>query len=293
MLGKLHATKTMALRASLAAQIGATAALLPVSAQNGPHVEVGVKGSPSRVAPAGLKRHNQVDAIRTEAKPALDRGDYAKGEAILRRALAVDKTDAYSWVLLADACEHQGKTDAAIQAYRAMIYSQGWGSSINHDPTTIMRYILLLSRKGEWREAVAVYNDSELRNQTGRGRALVGFQFTEKMPDWPAMRAAAHFILGTYHVSYAHGPTVDQVKHLEQAIQYRPKWPEAQVAYADWMLKKGELNRAEAAYKVAQTSTYWSLQLRAKDGLRDVAYRRTHPAAGASLGAASAASVRK
>lgn len=276
MLGKPHTTVKIALRASFAVLVGTAVLLSQVRAQDGPHVEVGVKGSPSRVAPENA-RSTRNDAIRAEARTALDHGDYAKAESILRRALAIDRTDAQSWVLLADVCERQGKTDDAIQAYRAMIYSQGWGSSINHDPTTVMRYVLLLSKKGAWAEAAAVYNDAEQRKMAGTGRPLAGFHFSQRTPDWPGLKAAAGFVLGTYHVSYAHGQTVDQVKHLEQAIKYRPNWPEAQIAYADCMLKKGELDKAEAAYKAAQRSTDWSLKLRAKDGLWAVSHRRSHP----------------
>lgn len=226
---------------------------------------------------AYLRQLKQGDETRSAASAAAARLDYARGEALARQALAVDKTNAQAWVLLADVCERQGRDREAVQAYRAVIYSQGWGGSISHEPTTLMRYVLLLAKVGEWAEAVAIYRDAERRHQAGSSRPLVGFAFDAQTPDWSRMKAAAHFVLGTCRVSYLRGPTPDQFAHLEEAIRYRGKWPEAQAVYGDWMLKRRSLDRAEAAYKIARSSADWGLRLRAQDGLRAVAYCRLHP----------------
>lgn len=247
-------------------------------------------GGPVKIEAGGVRaRAARTDPIVADAAALMAKRRYAEVAERCRKALATDSRCAPAWRLLAEACELQGKDADAIGAYRALIYAKGWGSSMNHDPTTLMRYVLLLSKRGAWSEAVAVYRDAENRSMSGTQHPLVGFQFADATPDWPRMNAAAHYVLGTRGRLDGAVPVAERMGHLEQAIRLRPQWPEAQLAYGQGLLKQGRYDAADKAFKVAQTSSDVFVRLKGERGHKRVEGHRAWEAQKAREAAAKAA----
>jgi Flp pilus assembly protein TadD len=257
---------------AVALQLGVSAKWAPGRAGHQPEVVIH-DVNPSAIGVARATEQRVAPLLRN-GYGLLAKGQFGDASSSFRQALGIDRTCARAWLGLAEACERQGKDDDAIQAYRAMIYSKGWGSSINHDPVTMMRYVLLLSKRGDWREAVAAYNDVEQRSQTGRGHPLVGLRFSETAPDWPTMRAVAHLVLGIRDAYHGPVPSAEKMKHLEEAVKLRPQWPEAQLAYGQALLRQRKLDQAQKALTIAAKSPDRDTAIRAGIGLRTIAGHR-------------------
>jgi Tfp pilus assembly protein PilF len=67
----------------------------------------------------------KVQTLVAPARARLAKGNLAGAETLLREAIAVDAHEAQTWLLLAEACERQGKLDKALEAYHALLLPQG------------------------------------------------------------------------------------------------------------------------------------------------------------------------
>jgi tetratricopeptide (TPR) repeat protein len=197
-----------------------------------------------------VAQRKQTAKYNSDAANALSKKEYAAAEVACREALAIDKQDAFAWIYFAYASEGQGKYNQALKAYRALVYSHGWGSSINSDPTTLMRYVLALSRSGgRWDEAVAVFDRAQKQADGGRGMKLVDAQFDSARPDWNGMKAVAHYVLGTRSPRHEPADPAEQLKHLEAAVRLKPSWAAAETAYGRALEKAGRREDAKAAFQ--------------------------------------------
>jgi tetratricopeptide (TPR) repeat protein len=213
--------------------------------------QVNVKGDRAATE-AFAAKWRLLEPYHKEAKAALASHKWEVAESACLKALAIVKEDPISWLTLADASEQLGKNAQALKAYQALVYSQGWSSSINSDPTTLMRYVLALSRTGgRWDEAVAVFNKMQ-KNASGEGGVgKIDVEFDARRPDWTRMKAVAHYMLGTRSPHHAHADPGEQLKHLETATRLRPKWSAVQTAYGQALEKAGRTAEAKAAFRRA------------------------------------------
>jgi len=226
---------------------------------------------------AGHAYWQKQESIRTvgrQGEQAAANGHYAEGEILFWKALVVYPHSPESLLGLADACAGKGKQAEALKAYQALIYARGWGSSINSDPTTSMRYVLALSRIGRWQEALDVYDKANQRTLSGTGKPIAPVSFTRGTPSWTELKAAAHLALGMRRPSYGPADLRAQLAHLETAARPQPNWAAAQFAYGQALEKAGRVKEAKSAYEKALTRADPKLKGRAEGELRKLNMRR-------------------
>ena len=204
-----------------------------------------------RAAQALADKQESIRPIVQNGEISLAQGRYADAEALFRKALAIFPQDAESLLLLADVCERQGKDAVAIKAYNTLVYSQGWGSSINSSPNTHLRYVLALLRSHRWPEAVEVYDKAMHKSAKANGHPMFDLQFDPQSPDYARLESAAH--LGVVLVPQGHAPTDagEQLKHLQSAVRLQPGWGLAQYSYGQALEKAGRSAEAQGAYRKA------------------------------------------
>jgi tetratricopeptide (TPR) repeat protein len=233
------------------------------------------KGIPGAAEAWGRQRERQEPYHHAE-RAAMAKGDYREAEAVCLKAVAADKQDAESWLLLARASERLGKTDQALKAYRALVYAKGWGSNINSDPTTLMGYVLALSRASRWQEAAEIFDRANLQAARGLRRPLVDMQMDSRRPNRPVLKAAAHYVLGTRRPTFGPADPTEQVSHLKAAVAAQPRWALARFAYGRALAKAGRVAEAKEAYTRAAADASGDLKQRIDRALATV--DAAHPA---------------
>lgn len=203
----------------------------------------------------------------------MDRRDWAAAEAASHRAVALASEDALGWLLLPRAREKQGKHAQARAAYRKLVYSDahGWSSSINTDPTTLMRYVLALSRTGAkgFKEAAAVYERARRQPTFASSRdGTDELDFDPSRADWPTLKAAAHPVLGMRGPRHGPPDPAEQREHLEAAVRLRPGSALAQLAYGRALRKAGRIADARTAHRRAAAHADAALAPKVQAALR-------------------------
>ncbi len=186
-------------------------------------------------------------------RAAMGNKQYEQAQSLFLQAIKIYAEDPFSWLLLADAYERQGKYSKALEAYHTLVYSDGWGGSVGSDPTIHMRFVLALCRSNQYPEAAAVFN--ETMDDSARGSipdevmvnakqiggdaalapyiekySLLPMRFDANDPDKRLLQAAAHYVLGTKQPSFASPGAGEQMRHLQAAIRLAPKWGQAHSA---------------------------------------------------------------
>ncbi len=105
------------------------------------------------IAPEGLAAMAQAGQLDHDAAIALHAGRYAEAEAIERQSLAVSPFHTETPVeILAQALDAQGKEQEALQAYQGLV--------ADRHPSNLLPYALLLLKSGQWKQALAAYNQA-------------------------------------------------------------------------------------------------------------------------------------
>jgi tetratricopeptide (TPR) repeat protein len=226
-----------------------------------------------REAHAHWQKQASIRPIVQQGEQAMAQGRYAEAEGLFRKALGIFPQDAMALLRLAEVCERQDKQAEALRAYHELIYPQGWGSNINSDPTTYMRYVLALTRSGQWQEAVAVYEKAMQRvTQTDR-KVYLYLHFDPGVVDRSGLQAAAHYVLGTRYPTFGPADPAEQREHLGAAVRLRPRWALAQFAYGRALAEAGRLNEAKAAYSRAASLAGGDLKPQVQKALEEMKAR--------------------
>ncbi len=111
-------------------------------------------------SPAVVALRNRYHAATVRGEAALQAGDPAEALSDFQQAHALEADDGEALAGMARAYDAQGQTDKALAAYRALFYHQPgrkWTSSDEADPSTLMRFALLLNQTGQGPEALSAY----------------------------------------------------------------------------------------------------------------------------------------
>lgn len=199
----------------------------------------------------GLLR--QAITIVNEGKVAMSQGDYSKAERLFKQSFTVQRSRFLpeAWLALADLYERQGRLTDAANAYHELIYPVKAGSSIGSDPTTQMRYAIVLTQTNHWPEAVQVYEQALGRvKQSGRF-PLIDVHFQPNVAEKTKLQALAHLVLGFKRPTYAQLEPNERLTHFTLAVQLEPKMALTQYYYGFGLEGVGHYAEAKAAYQRA------------------------------------------
>ncbi len=223
-----------------------------VSAQSG-HLSGQRNSAQSAVraapTPAFRAMFHKTAVLTRAATKAMDSGDYAEAEADARAAMAIGFNGSFADETLAAALDAQGKTQEALQAYKAMA---GEGDVF---PRNLLPYARLLLKTGNYPQAVWAYNkalplidNGELIRKSGG--------FPQSTPRPTELAAAIQTALGLqmdwpgYHGTYQEA-IVQAQTHFQQALALEPNSPLTNY-YVGYGLKRlGRQAEAQAAFKKA------------------------------------------
>lgn len=221
---------------------------------------------------AYLEQIKRVRPLIKEAQAEVDKGHYQRAENLLQQAIVLNSTSAEAWLHLADVCEKQNKQTDALKAYHELVYSnqKGWGSSINSDMVTRMKYVLALLRSNKWQEAVAVYDLAMKTSIEVDGHPLVDSGFSPNRREISRLEEVAHVVLGTQSPTWGPPSKAEQKKHLEAAVRLQPNLPMVQFVYAQKLEKDGDFVAAKAAYQKAATHADGDLKVKAQSAVQRI-----------------------
>jgi tetratricopeptide (TPR) repeat protein len=238
-----------------------------------PGISQGINLKNWRVAVADAQKSDQIMPLIQQGKQAVVQGRYAKGETLFRQALQIQPRDAMSWLLLADVCEREGRQTEALRAYHELVYSKGWGGSINSSPTTHFRYVLALLRDHQWPEAVEVYDKAMNITTTTDGHPMFDPRFDPQHPDREGLEAVAHLGLGITSQSFGPADTADQLNHLKTAVRMQPRWALAQYSYGRALERGRRFAEARTAYTNAAKLEDGQVTVKSEEAMRQLKRR--------------------
>ena len=195
-----------------------------------------------------------------------------KAIEVLEKMLTIEDYFSEDRIELADLYTSSHKPDDVIRILRPVVhhgpYSEG---GYGAEPAVRMLYVLALLGTREWEEAAAVYEptiNSNLHWQlVGRGpdHALPNIHFNVNAPDYEAMRAQAHLILGArLPISSNYATGAEDVSnqereymldHLKQSIKYNAQSHDAHFVSGLLLKKLGTLSD-EARKELSSAARY-------------------------------------
>jgi len=162
----------------------------------------------------------QVQELDDDAVVALDAGQYAIVETKARRSVALDVGSGKGEELLAASLYAQGKTQEALEAYKAIDDANG------AFPRNELPYAQLLLQTGHWQQAVAAYNKS-LRLLDFGDLVRTNSNFSSDVPQPTELAAAIHIGMGLtmnggdFHGTYQ-ARTEQALSHFQKALALEP-----------------------------------------------------------------------
>ncbi len=198
-----------------------------------------------------LKR-DTVDPLLPKIRSYLVSGNNAAAIELCNKIIAVDEFEPYGYLYLAQALYNQGKFKDSIKAYEALVYSKNWSSSINKDPTTLLKYSLALAEDKRWVDAVTVYKRVFPDGASIQGIPLLNTNFDPQMPNYKNLEGVCNAVLGVRHPSFEPPPPGEQELRLKQAVKQNPESGTAHYFLAKELLKNGKSEESKAAFSLAE-----------------------------------------
>ncbi len=204
--------------------------------------------SPASFSPKTRALTLQRFALDDAAQSALNAGDYAEAEADARQALSMMRGDSAAPEILAASLDAQGKTQEALQAYKAL-HDAGAVTPVDELP-----YARLLLETGHWPQAVEAYNkqlpysDSDLMQAHSH--------FSPDVPRPTDMATAIHVGMGMeigwrgYHGTYQ-GRVQQAQEQFRQAAALEPKSSLANYYVGYGLKRMGRHVEAQKAFQKA------------------------------------------
>ena len=255
--------------AALGLLLSATCAMVgqPAQAQSRSIQHRRIPPTPEQVA-----ANEQQGLLDRTAAASLHAGGYAQAEAEARQALSLGLDSGVGQDVLAAALDAQGKTQEALQAYRAMLVDGKDG--LEGQTRDLLPYALLLLKSGRWEQAVAVYNraltqlpDVGAHPETPilhDGEVIrANSHFSPDVPEPTALATAIHIARGLVYSTqedWAHEPqNTEALAEYGKALQLAPASALANYYYGvGWQklspaerAKVGSVQQAKAALRKA------------------------------------------
>ena len=203
---------------------------------------------PASAAPKERANFLQRVALDDAAQLALNEGDYAGAETNARQALSLARGDSEAPEILAVALDAQGKTQEALQAYKAL-HDAGAVTPVDELP-----YARLLLETGHWAQAVEAYN-KQLPYSDG-DLMQAHSDFSPDVPRPADLATAIHVGMGMEPGWRGyHGTFQERIQQAQEQFQKAAALePASSLAnyYVGYGLKRlGKQIKAQAAFKKA------------------------------------------
>jgi tetratricopeptide (TPR) repeat protein len=213
--------------------------------------------------------HNEAYDLVRQAESSLYLGDAREAISECEQALSKNPHSADAYFVLAQACEKTNDPPRAIEAYRVYFYRLN--REANADKW--MRFVLLLDRTGQTKEALNVYQEGCQRSEE---------EIKTNLPELSGsyshakMQAAAHLVLYRYEKFYNRNVAAAN-EHLKQAVTLDPTLGPARyymgkiVYVSDWRNPTEKtLRTAREHYAAAVKYTKGNLKPMAEKNLREM-----------------------
>ena len=217
---------------------------------------VGADMTRFHLTPAQKAKEDKKWRLDQTAAVALDAGQYAEAEADAQQSISIGQDSGMAQELLASALNAQGKTQAALQAYK-VISDEGGVFPRNQVP-----YALLLLKSGQWTQAVAAYNKT-LPFLGGADVIQANSHFSSDVPQPRELAVALHIAQGLTYIGDAgwgsHSRHEEAMREFDQALRLAPDSPLANYYYGyGWQhldlksrTRTANAQRAKAAFQKA------------------------------------------
>jgi len=175
-----------------------------------------------RLTPAQKAKIEEIGRLDQAAVAALDAGQYSEAESDARQSISTGQDSGLAQEVLASALNVQGKTQAALQAYK-VISDEGGVFPRNQVP-----YALLLLKSGQWTQAVAAYNKT-LPFLGGADVIQANSHFSSDVPQPRELAVALHIAQGLTYIGDAgwgsHSRHEEAMREFDQALRLAPDAP--------------------------------------------------------------------
>ena len=239
--------------------------------QGSPVVGGGGKNPNRELLAANLAVVRKCEVLYINARAQVISGNYVPAEKLLSQILKLDDRHALSWWLLARVSELQGKAVEARRAYQSLIFAKGWGGNVHSDPTTLMRYTLLLIKNRQWPEAVKVYDLMNTAISYPSEPNRFAEHFSVGSPEYSKLEALAHYVLGTTAPSWEPADVNEMRQHLQVAVRLQPNISKIQLAYGQRLAKDGNKRAALIAFHKAAKGTDINVRHSAEKAIQKLA----------------------
>lgn len=177
--------------------------------------------------------------------------DLPKAEALFKQALALVPGEPRKLYALAQVLDAQDKTVEARAAYRNVVRpQQGTGSTLQTDPTILMRYAALCKASGQQEEANDAYrllvNNAQARRIDSVGDSFPTISSYKTDAD---VEAVAHVVAGIQLVKK--GQDEKAAKHFDIANKLRPDLAIGHFYKGYALQSRGKLAEAKRAFEKA------------------------------------------
>ena len=222
-------------------------------------------------SPAEVAGDQQSGKLVEQGEALLDAGNPLAAEESFRAALALRSWNAAADPGLAEALTLQGKTAEALQVYRALIYQYPRNlSSAAQEMRTVMGFAMLLSRTGQWREAVAVYEKALPETRFGDAPKL-DVHFDPNMPMSTQLQVMGHVAIGLQY--FGSGRDKEAFTEFERSLRLDPDSVFANYYYGySWGAMMPSDKAKFGSFQQAKTALEKAVKL-AKGPLKDKAQK--------------------
>ena len=219
-----------------------------------------VKGSETHYIPSPeilARIHDQTtrsSAATAQGDAALTAGKYEHAVGLYQKALDIAWDDR-ALLGLAEAYERLNRQNDALRTYHQLAHPKPLHfGSIGADPTTRMRYVLLLLKNDRWSEALEEYKAAlNPKNPTLSSYFLKSSsEFSPERPDWARLESMAHLLLGTVRPGHKEIDREEFVTHLKRAAQLQPADPTVRLYLADGLRNADHTAEAKREYRTAE-----------------------------------------
>ena len=232
-------------------------------------------------ASALTARAKQGAQLKKQAEEQIGKGELSKAVSLLQQAIQQWPVGDYQEgrLLLAETYTRMGRKRDAILAFQLLIYPKNTFGGIDQDPTTHMKYVLLLLNDGNWSEAAVVYNRSTNGDipysisEDDKIPSLSKVQFDPTSPDFSGLKARAHLILGAQEPSHEIVSVEARLDHLKQALRYEPRLVEAHLISGELLAQNRRFAEARTEFTRAAGQAPENLQPKIASALKRIKFQ--------------------
>ncbi len=202
---------------------------------------------------------NQAAQLDYGAAVSFHAGRFAEAEATERQSIALCPFNSgVSEEILAAALDKQGKYQEALQVYRTQIVESKEGPQ--GQPRILLPYSQLLLKSGQWKAALAAYNNSlprlpdvgshpEIPTIHDKEIMRANSHFSSDVPDFATLAVAIHVAYGMVYSSQSNwadqSQDTESMSEYQKALQLSPDSPLTNYYYGQGWQKLSPAERKQ------------------------------------------------